>query len=152
MLLNMKTDEDHISNSAHVKVARVPQKAKRQDVALAQHSLLEPVIDAAISFARHHNSRRDRLADCFLADWICKRHTSTSFWNMNVVLLRLASAGLAPRLKKETLSAKKFGLTRCQVICPFQVPKEMPTKVPKVPRKRRGNFCGALKLNSEMCP
>ena len=63
----MKTDEDYISNSAHVKVARVPQKAKRPDVALAQHSLLEPVIDAAISFARHHNSRRDRLAGCFLA-------------------------------------------------------------------------------------
>ena len=63
----MKTDEDHISNSAHVKVARVPQKAKRQDFALAQQSLLEHVIDAAISFARHRNSRRDRLAGCFLA-------------------------------------------------------------------------------------
>jgi len=51
-----------------VKVARVPQKAKRQEVAfLAQHSLLEPVLDAAISSARHHNSRRDRLAGCFLA-------------------------------------------------------------------------------------
>lgn len=51
-----------------MKVARVPQKAKRQEVAfLAQHSLLEPVLDAAISSARHHNSRRDRLAGCFLA-------------------------------------------------------------------------------------
>lgn len=41
-----KTDEDRISCSAHVKVARVPQKAKRQEVAfLAQHSLLEPVLE-----------------------------------------------------------------------------------------------------------
>ena len=65
------------------------------------------------------------------------------------VLLRLATAGLAPRLK-QTSSTEKFGLTR-QVICPFQVPKEVPTKVPKVPRKRRDDFCGTLKLlvNSE---
>ena len=41
-----KIDEDRISSSAHVKVARVPQKAKRQEVAfLAQHSLLEPVLE-----------------------------------------------------------------------------------------------------------
>ena len=56
-----------------MKVARVPQKAKRQEVAfLAQHSLLEAVLDAAISSARHHNSRRDRLAGCCLAstDWL----------------------------------------------------------------------------------
>ena len=85
----MKTDEDHISNSAHVKVARVPQKAKRQDFALAQQSLLEHVIDAAISFARHRNSRRDRLAGCFLpaTNWLIYVVDHTSLYDVEYFIV-----------------------------------------------------------------
>ena len=62
---------DSIWNATHVKVARVPQKAKRQEVAfLAQHSLLEPVLECCHFLCKAPQQPKGSVGRLFLgSDW-----------------------------------------------------------------------------------